>query len=163
MTAQSSIAISLVEEQPTSLTHFGQGMDIERGRLFEERPNAKARSTSWIDIIEPLQPAAPKDAPKGEQAPPPAPGQAQPLPVLSPAAVDAVFELFDASELTGSINRSSSRASKQADEEKPAWNLSALFGVAAVVVGGYRVAIRGSDRLNGRWLPRRARARRSIR
>jgi len=160
VTAQSSIAISLSEEQPTSLTHFGQSMDNERGKLFQEWLDAKARSTSWIDIVEPYQPPAPAEAPKDKAAPPPAKGRALPLPVLSPAAVDAVLELFDTSELTGLINRSSSRASKQAEDEKPTWNLSALFGAAAVAVGGYRFAIHGSDRLSGRWLPRRAKARR---
>ena len=34
VTAQSSIAISLVKEQPTALTHFGQGLDNERGKLL---------------------------------------------------------------------------------------------------------------------------------
>jgi len=160
VTAQSSIAISLVEEQPTSITHFGQGPDNERGNLFEERLDAKARPTSWIDIVEPFQLPAPAEAPNDKAAPPPAQGRARPLPVLVPAAVDAVLELFDTSELTGSINRSSSRASKQADEERPTWNLSALFGAAAVAVGGYRFALHGSDRLSGRWLPRRAKARR---
>jgi hypothetical protein len=160
VTAQSSIAISLVEEQPTSITHFGQGPENERGRLSEERLDAKARPTSWIDVVEPFQPPAPAEAPKDKAAPPPAPGRALPLPVLSPAAVDAVLELFDIRELTGSINRSSSRASQQADEEKPTWNLSALCGAAAVVVGGYRFALHGSDQLSGRWLPRRTRARR---
>jgi hypothetical protein len=155
VTAQASIAISLVEEQPTSITHFGQGTENERGKLFEERVDAKARPASWIDIVEPFQPAQPAEAPKGEQAPPPAPGQAQPIPVLSPAAVDAVLELFDTSELTGSIDRSW----KRADQERPAGNLSALFGAAFVVVGGYRVAIHGSNRLSGRSLPRRAKTR----
>jgi hypothetical protein len=156
VTAQASIAISLVEEQPTSLTHFGQGLDFKAGRLFEEPVDARPRPTSWIDIIEPFQPAPPAEAPKGEPAPPPAPGQAQPIPILSPAAVDAVLELFDTSELTGSIDRTS----QSTDNEKATWSPSALFGVAFAVVGGYRVAIHGSGRLSGRSLPRRVKARR---
>jgi hypothetical protein len=156
VTAQASIAISLVEEQPTSITHFGQGTENERGKLFEERVDARARPASWIDIVEPLQPAPPAAAPNDKVAPPPPNERALPMPVLSPAAVDAVLELFDTSELTGSIDRSW----KRADQERPAGNLSALFGAAFVVVGGYRVAIHGSNRLNGRSLPRRAKARR---
>jgi len=156
VTAQASIAISLVEEQPTSITHFGQGLDFKPGRLFEEPVDARPRPTSWIDIIEPFQPAPPAEAPKGEPAPPPAPGQAQPIPILSPAAVDAVLELFDTSELTGSIDRTS----QWTDNEKATWSPSALFGVAFAVVGGYRVAIHGSGRLSGRSLPRRVKARR---
>ncbi len=58
VTAQSSIAISLVEEQPTGLTHFGQGLDNERGKLFEERLDTRPTSSSWIDIVEPIQPPA---------------------------------------------------------------------------------------------------------
>jgi hypothetical protein len=160
VTAQSSIAISLVEEQPTSLTHFGQGLDNERGKLFEERLDTRPSSSSWLDIVEPIQPPAPTTAPKSEPTTPPAKGQAQPLPVLSPAAVDAVFELFDSSELTGSIGRSFSRENGPAAEQNPTWNLSELFGSAVVVIGGYRLGIHASDRLNGRWLPRQTKARR---
>ena len=160
VTAQSSIAISLVEEQPTGLTHFGQGLDNERGKLFEERLDTRPASSSWIDIVEPIQPPAPPTTPKGEQTTPPAKVQAQPLPVLSPAAVDAVFEPFDTNELTGSIGRPFSRANRPAGEENPAWNFSQLFGSAVVVIGGYRLGIHASDRLSGRSLTRQTKTRR---
>jgi hypothetical protein len=158
VTAQASIALSLIEEQPTSLTHFGQGPDVERGRLFEERRNSKASPTSWIDIVEPIQAPAPAEAPKSEHAPAaPAKGQARPMPVLSPAAVDAVFELFDANELTG---RFTSRANHRARDGKSTWNLSSLFGTAVVVIGGYRIGIHGSNRINGQFLPRQPKSKR---
>ena len=78
------------------------------------------------------------------------------MPVLSPAAVDAIFELFDAHELTGSIDRTTERI----EVENPAWNFSAIVGAAAVATGGYRFVIQSSDRVNRRWLPGTARLRR---
>ena len=69
-------------------------------------------------------------------------------------------KLFDTSELTGSIGRSVSRASRPIGEENPTWNFSQLFGSAVVVIGGYRLGIHASDRLSGRWLTRQTKARR---
>jgi hypothetical protein len=118
------------------------------------------RHSSLIDDIEPFGPIAPIEAPKVKPAPqgaqPQAPEAAKPnpLPPISDANIDAALDLTDARVLTQSRDGDSAQPDDQFSRENTSWSFSALFGAAAVVTGGYHLAMRESERFRGRAIPR---------
>jgi len=148
------------DELPTSLTQFGQSPDTEWRKLFVRPIEVRAQATPFIDFVEPFRPAAPAAAPAGEparhgdEAPAPGAARIRPLPALSEPDVDALLDLTDRGLMSRAPDRSSSRADDRSDGADYSWNLSTVIGAAVVATGGYHLAMRESDRFNGRWVPR---------
>jgi hypothetical protein len=159
-TAQSnSTLLSNLDEMPP-MTRFGQSDMFNGQRVFLEKLDITAGSSSLIDFVEPFGPVPPVEAPQaqpapqGEQAPAPDDAQIRPLPPISDPDVDAALDMTDARVLTRSRDADFSEADDQLSSTNTSWSFSAIFGAAAVASGGYHLAIREVDRLRGRWIPR---------
>jgi hypothetical protein len=165
-----STALSLADEQPPQITHFGQGGESEIRGVVTEPVKAESASNSLIDFVEPYRAVDPAPAQEvvpaqpgaGEKAPAPAPdpANARPLPPISDPDIDAALDLTDARILTRSSDDAAPRSDDNVDRANTHWSLSALFGAAAVATGGYHLVLRESDRLRGRSIPRWAGAER---
>lgn len=174
----SSTAISAVDEQPTSITHFGQGPHYERRPLLLEADRNPEETPSVIDFVEPrragvvpgagVQPVAPADganpaAPTGGKAEPgkPADGERAPdgkRPMAPPQPTDddlsGLSTLIHGGATASSNDTSESAATMHTAEPYYSWSLSTVFGATVVAVGGYHLVIRDRDRQQGRWIPR---------
>jgi len=161
-----STLISNLDEQPTLVTHFGQGDVFDGQRVFMEKIDVKPRSSSLIDDIEPFRPIAPAEVPQGQPAPQgdhaPAPDGAKIplLPAISDPNVDDALDLTDARVLTRSRDADSSQPDDHFSRTNTSWSFSAIFGAVAVATSGYHLALREADRFRGRWIPRWAGAER---
>jgi len=148
------------EEQPSSLTRFGQSHDTQSGKLFFKPIEVRAEAMPFIDFVEPFDPAARTGAPAGEparhrdDAPSPGAARIRQLPALDSPDIDALLDLTDRGLISKSPDHSSSRANGRLGGADYSWNLSTVFGVAVVATGGYHLAMRESDRFNGRGVPR---------
>jgi len=146
VTAQSnSSLLSSQDEQPTSLTQFGQGPDEVSPIEFTKPTGVSSQPASFLDYVEPFQPLAPADAPAGVPAPPPGAFMIRPLSGFSDEADFAVT-----ARLLDSWCDRSTGAEKPQGESSGSWGVSTLFGAAVVAVGGYQLAIRERDRAQGR-------------
>ncbi len=152
--------LAALDEQPTSVTHFGQTLETELQRFFKARLSAKAEATPLLDYVEPFdavpRPAAPAadPAPQVDHAPAPDPAPVRPLPAVSTPAVDTLLDLTDRGLMSHRRETLSSQADDRSEGAGYSWNLSTVFGAAVVAAGGYHLAIREQDRSNGRWVPR---------
>jgi hypothetical protein len=166
-----STALSLADEQPPQITHFGQGGESEILPAVTGQIKVESASNSLIDFVEPYRAVDPVPAQgvdpaqpgAGEKAPAPAPdpANARPLPPISDPDIDAALDLTDARILTRSSDDAAPRSDDNVDRgNNTHWSLSALFGAAAVATGGYHLVLRESDRLRGRSIPRWAGAER---
>jgi hypothetical protein len=162
--------LSIADEQPPSITHFGQGADPEIHHAVSDQAKTESTSNSLLDFVEPYRAIDPTPAQAvdpaqpgaGEKAPAPAPDPAnvRPLPAISDPDIDAALDLTDARILTRSRDHAAARSDDHVDQGNTHWSLSTLFGVAAVATGGYHLVLREADRFRGRWIPRWAGAER---
>jgi hypothetical protein len=143
-----SAQLSVQEEQPTSLTHFGQGPEEPIPTPLVEPEIPKIRPASFLDYVEPFQPL-PADGAAGDQALPPGTFKISPMPGSPGAADFAVDSLF-----LGSWYDRSTGAEKPQSEETAAGSC-ALFGALIVAIGGCRLAIRESGGREGRPFARK--------
>jgi subtilase family serine protease len=145
-----SSILSAQDEQPTSLTHFGQGDDDNSPLPIIKPTSTEVRPASFLDYVEPFQPLNPADAPAGDPALPPGAFNVRPL--------SGPFEASDFavdSALLGSWFDRSTGAEKPLGENSGSWGVSTVFGAAVVALGGYHLAIREADRSKGRPFSRR--------
>jgi hypothetical protein len=156
LTQSNSSLLSAVDEQPTSITHFGQGVEFLPRHLIEEKLEVESRGTSLIDFVEPFQPVALPEAAPAEPAPAPAPAapKAQPMAPLNDPAIDAALDLTDARIFTRSSDGAESKVDERLNDARTSFSLSALFGAVTVATGGFHLALREADRFRGRWVPR---------
>jgi hypothetical protein len=164
-----STALSMVQEQPTELTHFGQGPDvIEPRSLLSKGVVDDGSAASVLDFVEPLQngvpaegakPAAPADGKNGEPGKPgAAPEQPNrpivPPPGLSDRELAALTSFIDDTSLAAKRDSADLEPGRRAGEAYYSWSLSTVFGATIVAAGGYHLALREADRFKGRWVPR---------
>jgi hypothetical protein len=151
-----SSLLSQADEQPPSITHFGQGPLFTVFRSFIEKASVDADS-SLIDFVEPYQPA---EGPQTDPAPGPDAAKARPLPAIGDPGVDAALDFTDGRLLDRSLDGQLSQPDDQLRKAATTWSLSVAFGVAAVATGGYHLVMREADRFKGKWVPRWAGAER---
>ncbi len=145
VTAQSnSLQLSSQDEQPTSLTHFGQGSDEVSPTKFTKPTDVKNQPASFLDYVEPFQPA-PVEAPVDDPALPPGAFRIRPMSGFS----DEVDFAVSARLLDSWYDRSTGAEKPQGDSSG-SWGFSTLFGATVIAVGGYQLAIRERDRIQGR-------------
>jgi hypothetical protein len=155
-----SSLVSLVEEQPTAITHFGQSPDLEQRSVWFKTIREEAQSSSLIDWVEPVQPAVPADGEKidggqpADRAPAPAAARPRSMPGLTDRDVAALFDLGEEGSRTSSDARSTAQSDNQSTGAYYSWSLSTVFGATVVAAGGYQLAIREADRFKARWTPR---------
>ena len=155
-----STLISNMDEQPPSMTHFGQADCFAGRRLFFERLYFQPQSSSLIDDIEPIGPKAPIEVPAAQPVPqnaqPPAPDAVpvRPLPAISDPNLDAALDMTDTRVLTRSRHGDDAQTDEQFSSTNTSWSFSAIFGAAAVATGGYHLVMREADRFKGRAIPR---------
>jgi len=144
-----SSVLSSQDEQPTSLTHFGQGPDQLSPTEFTKPTDVKNQPASFLDYVEPFQPD-PALAPMGDPALPPGAFKVRPMSGFSDEADFAV-----SARLLDSWCDRSTGAEKPQGENSGSWAVSTLFGAAVVAVGGYQLAIREPERVQGRPFSRK--------
>jgi len=155
VTAQAVSSTLTSQEQPTSITHFGQSVETELQTPFKPQLGPKTEAPPLIDVIEPFQPLGPENVRKDEPAVGPgAASRAWRSRLLSEPRIDTVLELTDRSLLPGPIGGSSTSAKDRGNGARPSSGFFALFGAAAVVAGGYHLALRESERFKSRGVPR---------
>jgi hypothetical protein len=162
VTTQAILATVASEEAVMPSTHFGQGSGDESTELDLAQPiKVEPQGPAGIDFIEPFQPDAPPNAPEKEAAPPAKAARSRPIRVIADSSFEPVIDLADVDLLPGSPLKVSSSSEERPDEARPSWAPSTtMFGVAAVAMGGYHLALRQSDRFSGRWIPGRSKSRR---
>ena len=74
--------LALVEEQPSSLTQFGQALQTELQKPLKLRLSPQPDAVPWIDVVDPFQPLDPAEAPKNQAAPAPGASRAWTSPLL---------------------------------------------------------------------------------
>ncbi len=145
VTAQSnSSVLSTQEEQPTSLTQFGQGPDYVNPIEFIKPTEVKSQPASFLDYVEPIQPD-PALAPMGDPGLPPSAFKFRSMSGFSDEVDFAV-----SARLIDSWYDRSTGAEKPQGESSGSWGASTLFGAAVVAFGGYQLAIRDPDRIQRR-------------
>jgi hypothetical protein len=143
------------EEQPPSTNIFGQAGETELQKPFE-LPHSHRSELPWmLDVVEPFQPLDPADAPKAKPELGPTPLGGWPSSSLSPFAVDSVIEASNGGLFPLASLDLLRRAKRRMGQTKT-WELSTVFGAAAVALGGFHLAMRESERFKTRWLPSRA-------
>jgi hypothetical protein len=163
-----TVALSLADEQPPSMTRFGQGAEAISSGMIAERFQAEETSNSLLDVVEPFRPLNPAPAPQVDpaqpapvdNAPKAEPANARPLPPMTDLEIDAALDFTDARIFTHSRDDAPSRSDVRTADRATQFSLSALFGVAAVTAGGYHLVLRETDRIRGRAIPRWAGAER---
>ena len=162
VTTQAILATVASEEAATPSTHFGQGTSDELIEPDLGQPKRVEKpGPAGIDVIEPFQPDAPKAAPEDAPALAPNASRARPQRVISDTGFDSVLDLADRDPLPVSPLMASTPSEDRPDEARPSWVPSTtMFGVAAVAMGSYQLALRQSDRFSGRWVPGRSRTKR---
>jgi hypothetical protein len=118
-------------------------------------PSQEAAPT---DLVEPSQPAAPNV--EGQPALQPSAAPTSSLPAFSAPDVETLVDLSVA-DLFPEALASSPRSGDQPEETRPSLGLSTVFGAAVVAAGGYRLALRPSDRFPNRGIPDQTEADRS--
>ncbi len=163
-----STALSLIQEQPTELTHFGQGPDVVEPRsLLSKGAVDNDPATSVLDFVEPLQngvpadgakPAAPADGKNGEPGKPGAAPEQPNRPIVPPGLSDrelaALTSFIDDTSLAAKRDSANLETGRRTGEAYYSWSLSTVFGATIVAAGGYQLALREADRFKGRWVPR---------
>jgi hypothetical protein len=167
VTTQAILATALLEEQPLPPPVLGQGFESPVGQALESSPErglpghliparVKAEPPA-TDFIEPYLPVLEENAPPAEPGQPVGPPVA-PAPPQDSTAVDTAevepLALTDPTEAPR-FPTSSPRLDAETPADTPMWSLSTVVGTAAVVSGGYRLALGGSSRFNQRWIPTR--------
>ncbi len=144
--------LAALDEQPTSLTQFGQAYETELERFLKAQLSPKQDPAPLIDVVEPFQPLGPVEAPDAEPARDPRGAR-----LLSPGSepeVGGAPALTERNALAGALGRTARSAKALRDGTAPSWGFSTLFGAAALAAGGYQLAIREADRFHRRRLPR---------
>jgi hypothetical protein len=150
VTAQSnSTALSVLAEQPTSLTHFGQGLDPERPTWFTTPADVDIQPAPFLDYVEPFQPV-PADAPAGDPALPPGAFRIRPL-----SGFSNEVDFAASGRLLDSWCDRSTGAEKPQGDGSDSWAISTLFGAAVVALGGYQLALRERGRIQGKPFSRK--------
>jgi hypothetical protein len=163
-----STAMSAIDEQPTLLTHFGQGPDfVEPRSLLSKGVVDNDPAPSVLDFVEPLKtgapadgvnPAAPADGAKPDQGKPGAVPAEQNRPVVPPGITDrelaALTSFFDDTSLAAKRDSADLETGRRGGEAYYSWSLSTVFGATIIAAGGYHLALRDADRFKGRWVPR---------
>jgi hypothetical protein len=148
-------SLAAQQEQPPSTNIFGQAKETELQKPLE-LPSSHRSDLPWmIDVVEPFQPLDPADAPKAKPDPGAAPLGGWPSSPLSPFAVDSAIEESNGGLFPLASRDLLIRAKRRLGETKT-WELSTVFGAAAVALGGFHMAMRESERFKTRWLPSRA-------
>jgi hypothetical protein len=159
VTNQSLLATGTRQDLPTSSTQFGQGPQTDPDELVPAQPGAVPLllEPAAIDYVEPFQPAGPEAAPalEGQPALPTAAARARAWPALSDPDAHGVVDLSAWDRLSEWLGTTPTRSELRPEESRPTWGLSTLFGVTAVATGGYHLALRQADGLQGRWVPGR--------
>jgi hypothetical protein len=152
-----STLLSSAQEQPPSMTHFGQDLDFRQRSLWT-KPAEVVEPESLIDWVEPAKPVAPADGEKidgGQPVDPAAAPKAAPVqPGLNDRDVAALFDLGEHSSHGGAIGDAAAQSDDQPAGAYYSWSLSTVFGATIVAAGGYQLAIREADRFKARWTPR---------
>jgi len=180
---QTSAATVLVQQSPTTQNTLGQSVPLQ-SRSNNGRTDRNLQQSWLIDQVEEAaasppapgqaQPKAAEPAPElnqnpnldqnqeeeQEQEPPPAP--------LQPAAPGAILPVKPAILLDAALESMSHRSStapylrwRTADPAErrqgsaTSWQVSTLVGTAAIAAGGYRLALKETDRKRKSWLPGR--------
>ncbi len=147
------LGLALSEEQPTSITHYGQGGDRQPHRTITRQTPPAAQDVSLIDVIEPL---APRAAPaKPAQAPPVvAPPAAAPPAAIQPPAPDADLDALLEFPQLGSVAASTDNKPRHDPlaEATPSMGCSAWVGLAATAAGSCRLV--WTDRAKDPWSTR---------
>jgi hypothetical protein len=147
-------ALAAQEEQPPSPTHVGQALETELQRPLE-LPTSHRLDLPWMmDVVEPFQPLDPADAPKDKSTLGPGAVGGWQTQSLSPFAVDPVIEASNGGLFPLASLDLIARAKNRLGRTKT-WELSTVFGAAAVAAGGFHLAMRESQRFKTRWLPSR--------
>ncbi len=153
VTAQETTSILATDDQPSSANQFGQGPEDEVSAPFgkyQRDSGSRDAEWNWFDIVAPGGPAAEGNEPDNVPVGPPAAFHLLGMPALDPAAVDAVFDLFDVHELTGRRRLESSVALESLDPETMSFNVSSLIGAVAIATGSYRLVIDPAERFRSR-------------
>lgn len=156
---------------PTVIQHIGQSIGTDVQRRFHVHVGPDPDETSLIDQLEPLQPfQQPKaEPPKGEpskidlpkpdlpmdQTPPAK--QAIPLQDVPPVTLPPVRQPADGGTAPAAPGALSPEAA--APIMNPHTSPSTLFGVTAIIGGGYYLAMRESERFSMPWPQQPASAR----
>jgi hypothetical protein len=143
-------ALAAQGEQPMSLTHFGQSVEIDLDKLLKIEPTPSPPAPWAIDVVEPFQPADPVDAPKVQ--PVPTPQALRAWPSRSNTERDAEAKQQSADGAFRSSPQGGSAKNRRTPTNR-SWGFSAIAGTAAVAAGGYFVAIREPGRSKGPSLP----------
>jgi hypothetical protein len=147
--------IAVAQEQPPSFNILGQALETELQKPFELKVSPESDSSWLIDVVEPFQPLDPADELKGNPDLGRGPVGGWQLRFLSPFAVDSAIESSNGVLLPLASLDLLARARNRLGTAKT-WELSTIFGAAAVAVGGFHLAMRESERFKMRWLPSRA-------
>ena len=134
------LGLALSEEQPTGLTHYGQGGDRQPHRTITRQTPPAHQDVSLIDVIEPL---APRAAPAKPAPAPPvvAPPAAAPPAAIQPPAPDAVLDALLEFPQLGSVAASTDNKPRHdlLAEATPSMGCSAWVGLAATAAGSCRL------------------------
>jgi hypothetical protein len=149
VTAQAIFSpLAISEEQPTSITHFGQSNQTELEPVMEPQLGPRTEAQPFIDAVEPFQPGGPGGARSGDPAAVPAGSRAWRLRPFSISSIDAALALSDSTMRPGPRGGSPASAKEGWSDPTLPWGFSTLFGAAVVAAGGYHLVLRRGDRSN---------------
>src|SRR5262249_22682794 len=127
-----SSIVSIQDNLPASLTHFGQYPDTQWPHVFLKTPEAREPSSPFIDYVEPFRPAGGEQAPigvpehRGNEAPAPVAPRIRSLPALDEPCINAAVDLTGGGVVRAVSENSSSRANERSERADYAWNLSTV-------------------------------------
>jgi hypothetical protein len=147
-------ALAASEEVPPSTNTLGQELETRLQKQLEPRLGPKTAAPWLIDIVEPFQPLDPADSASGTRDLGPGAVGGWDSRTVVPDAVDAVLEASNGGIIPLAARDLLWLARRRLRDGKT-WELSTLFGVAAVTAGGFHLAMRESQRFKTRWLPGR--------
>jgi hypothetical protein len=151
-----STLLSFAQEQPTSITHFGQELHFPQRSLWT-KPVEEVETSSLIDWVEPVKPAVPagEKIDVGQPVEPAiGPSAARSLQRLTDRDFAALFDLSDSGSRTGRSGGQAAQSEDPAAGTYYSWSFSTVFGATVVAAGGYQLVIREADRFKARWTPR---------